>query len=69
MVTWKIARKIYGNLKHNFRRLCLIEKLLIVKFPNQDILLNRSPEFISKSRHEIKPLNIIRAPSVEHFGL
>ena len=32
IITWKIARKVYGNPKHRFCILCLIEKLLIVKF-------------------------------------
>ena len=39
IIIWKIARKIYGNPKDNFSRLCLTEKLLIIKFQNQDILL------------------------------
>ena len=39
IIIWKIARKIYGNPKDNFSRLCLPEKLLIIKFQNQDILL------------------------------
>ena len=54
--TCKIARKVYGNPKHNFCRLCLKEKLLINKFPNQNILLNKRSEFISKCRHENKLL-------------
>ena len=56
VITWKIARKVYGNPKNNFCRLCLIEKLLIIKFPNQDILLNKRSEFIRKCRHENKLL-------------
>ena len=56
IITWKIAGKVCGNLKHNFCRLCLIEKLLIIKFSNQDILLNKRSEFISKCRHENKLL-------------
>ena len=44
-ITWKIARNVYGNPKHNFCRLCLIEKLLIIKFPNQDILLSKRSEY------------------------
>ena len=52
----KIARKVYGNPKNNFCRLCLKEKLLIIKFPNQNILLNKRSEFISKCRHENKLL-------------
>ena len=42
--------------KLNFCRLCLIEKLLIIKFPNQDILVNKCSEFISKCRHQNKLL-------------
>ena len=37
IITWKIAREVYGN-----------HKLLIIKFANQDILLNKRSEFISK---------------------
>ena len=40
IITWKIERKVYGNPKHNFCRLCSIENLLIIKFPNQDVLTN-----------------------------
>ena len=53
-IRWTIVCKIYGNPKRNFCRLCLKEKLLIIKFPNQDILLNKPSEFISKCRHENK---------------
>ena len=45
IITWKTERKYYINPKHNFCRLCLIEKLLIIKFPNQDVLLNERFEF------------------------
>ena len=38
-ITWTIVCKVYGNLKQNFSRLCLKEKLLIIKFLNQDVLL------------------------------
>ena len=44
-------------LLSNFCRLCLKEKLLIIKFPNQDILLNKRSESISKCRHENKKFN------------
>ena len=53
IITCKIARKV-RNHKHNFCRLSLIEKLLITKFPNQDILINKRSEFISKCTHENK---------------
>ena len=39
-ITWIIVCKVYDNPKRNFCRLCLKENLLIIKFPNQDILLN-----------------------------
>ena len=51
LISWKIVCKVYGNPKRNFCRLCLKERLLIVKFSNQDILNKRS-EFISKCRYE-----------------
>ena len=57
-VTWTIVCKVYGNTKRNFCRLYLKEKLLIIKFPNQDILLNKCFQFISKCRHENKNLII-----------
>ena len=52
----KIARKVYGNSKRSFCRSCLKGKLLIIKFSNQDILLNKRSVFISKCRHENKLL-------------
>ena len=58
-ITWTIVCKVYGNPKWNFCKLCLKEKLLIIKFPNQDILLKKSSEFISKCRHENKNLIMI----------
>ena len=53
IITWKIARKVYGNPKHKLWRLFLLEKLLIINFPNQDILVNKRYEF-DKCRHEKK---------------
>ena len=55
-ITWTIVCKVYVTPKRNFGRLCLKDKLLIIKFPNQDILLNKRSEFISKYRHENKNL-------------
>ena len=54
IITWNIARKVYGNRKSNLCRLCLIKKFLMIKFPNQDTLLNKRSQFISKFRHENK---------------
>ena len=42
--------------KSGISGLYLKQKLLIIKFLNQDILLNKRSEFISKCRHEIKNL-------------
>ena len=55
-IIWTILCKVYGNLKQNFCILYLKENLLIIKFPNQDILLNKRSGFISKYRHENKNL-------------
>ena len=49
---WKIAKKVYVNHKDNLCRLCLIENLLAIIFPNQGVLLNKRSGFISKCRHE-----------------
>ena len=51
-ITWTIVCKVYCNPKWNFCRLYLKEKLVIIKFPNQDILLNKRSELISKCRHK-----------------
>ena len=52
IIGWKIGRNLYGNPKYNFYRLCLLENLLIIKFLNQYILLDKLSEFIRKCRHE-----------------
>ena len=54
-ITWTTICKVYGTPERNFCRLCL-KKLLTVKFSNQDILLNKRSEFISKCRHDNKNL-------------
>ena len=58
IITWKIAKKVYENHKHNLCTLCLIEKLLIIKFTNQNISLYKRSESISKFRHENKLLTV-----------
>ena len=55
-ITWTVVCKGCGNPKRNFCRLCLKDKLVIIKLPNQDILLNKRSEFINKCRHENKNL-------------
>ena len=55
-ITWTNVCIVYGTPKRNFCRLCLKEKPVIIKFPNQDNLLNKRSEFINKCRHENKNL-------------
>ena len=54
----EIACEVYGTPKWDFCRLCLKVRLLIIKFPNQDVLLNKPSEFISKCRYENKNLTM-----------
>ena len=56
LISWEIASKVYCNPKHNFCRLCLTDKLQIIKFPNQDTLLNKRSEYARKCTHGNKNL-------------
>ena len=40
-ITWTIVCKVYGNTKRNFCRLCLKQKLLIIKLPTEDSSSNK----------------------------
>lgn len=50
LINWIIVCKYYENRKRSFCRLCLKEKLLVIKFLNQDKLLNKRSEYICKYR-------------------
>ena len=58
IIKWKILRKVCGNFKDNFWRLCLIKSFLIIKVPYPDAILKKRCEFISKCRLENKLLII-----------
>lgn len=56
IISWKIVYTVYSNPKSNSCRLCLKEKLLIIKFSNQDTLFNKRSEFVSKCTNRNKNL-------------
>ena len=53
---WSTAEKIYSSIKINHCKLCLLEKLYIIDFINDDRILNNKNEFISGCKHENKLL-------------
>ena len=55
-VKWTIITKVYGNPNSLLCKLCLTEKLWIINFINDDNLLNKKSELISKCRHLNKHL-------------
>ena len=54
-LNWEIVRSVpaYSNITKRCM-LCLYEKLLIATYPNQEELLNKRSELVSKCRHENK---------------
>ena len=55
-VKWSIVEKIYSNTKINYCKLCLLEKLYIIDFIDDNRLLNERNEFISGCKHQHKLL-------------
>ena len=55
-IMYKIVRKVFGKPKLNFCRLCLAEKLCILEFPEQEMLLNKRSELTNKCMHQNKYL-------------
>ena len=55
-VEYEILRKVIGKPKRKLCRLCLSEKLEILKNYDDENLLNSKSEFISKCRHQNKLL-------------
>ena len=47
---------VHGTLKGSVYKLCLTEKFWLLKHFNDEHLLNKKSEFISKCRHENKLL-------------
>ena len=56
IVKWSIVEKIYCNTKINYCKLCLLEKLYIIDFIDDNRLLNKRNEFISGCKHQNKLL-------------
>ena len=47
IATWKVVAKVFSDTKINFCKLCLIEKLFIIKALNDSQLLNKKSELIN----------------------
>ena len=50
-INWKILSKVYSNANNNACHLCLTEKLMIIEAINDNGILNKKSEFVSKCRH------------------
>ena len=50
-VKWTIITKAYGSPNPLLCKLCLTEKLWIINFTNDENMLNKKSEVISKRRH------------------
>ena len=55
-IKWCIVRKIHGNAKSDFCKLCLTEKYFILNNLGDNKLLNKKSEFVNKCRHQKKLL-------------
>ena len=55
-IKWSIVRKIHGNTKYGFCKLCLTKKCFILNDHGDNKLLNKKPEFVNKCRQPKKLL-------------
>ena len=55
-IKWNIMSIVHGTPKGGVCKLCLTEKFWLLKHFNDEHLLNKKSEFISKCRHENKLL-------------
>ena len=55
-IKWCIVRKIHGNAKSDFCKLCLTEKYFILNNLGNNKLLNKKSKFVNKCRHQKKML-------------
>ena len=55
-IKWCIVRKIHGNAKSDFCKLCLTEKYFILNNLEDNKLLNKKSEFVNKCCHQKKLL-------------
>ena len=53
-VEYKCLKKVFGRARLNFCTLCLTEKLFIMDFEPDELLVNKREELISKCRHQNK---------------
>ena len=53
-IKWNIMSIVHGTPKGGVCKLCLTEKFWLLKYFNDEHLLNKKSEFISKCRHENK---------------
>ena len=55
-IKWGIVRKIYGNTKSDFCKLCLTGKYFMLNDLGDNKLINKKSEFVNKCRHQNKLL-------------
>ena len=55
-IKWSIVRKMHGNAKSYFCKLCLTEKYFILNDLGDNKLLNKKSEFVNKCCHQNKLL-------------
>ena len=55
-ISWSIVKKVNSKPINNFCKLCLMEKLYIIKSLDNKNMLNKRSELISKCRHQNKML-------------
>ena len=55
-ISWSIVKKVNSKPINNFCKLCLMEKLFIIKSLDNKDMLNKRSELISKCRHQNKKL-------------
>ena len=56
IIEWSIVKKVYSKTQLNFCKLCLSEKLYIMKSINDPNLLNKKSEFVNACHHQGKLL-------------
>ena len=56
IVTWKVVAKVFSETKFNFCKLCLREKVFIIKALNDSQLLNKKSDLTNTCHHQSKLL-------------
>ena len=55
-IKWSIVKRVNSTPNKSFCKLCLMEKLFIIKYLDDNNMLNKRSELISKCRHQNKTL-------------